>query len=231
MNLAHLPVLQQFIFVLAALVLLTSFSLLAQPRITSSIYSFAWQGFMVALVTTLVAYTSENHHLYWSALLTFALKAALIPWMLHGLVKKLNMERASEQIEHGIIMVLVGAALVIFSYWVVLPIEKLELAATRNIIAISLAVVLLGMWLMVSRRQVVTQVLGFMSIENGLFLAAVSATKGMPLVVELGVAFDVLVAAVLFGVFFFHISESIESLNVDEFNRLTSLDTPSKEKA
>ena len=118
-------------------------------------------------------------------------------------------------------MVLTGAALVIFAYWVALPIERLEMAGTRNIIAVSLSIVLLGLWMMIARHQVVAQVLGFMSMENGLFLAAVASTRGMPLVVELGVAFDVLVAAVLFGVFFFHIHESIESLDVDRLNRLT----------
>ena len=109
----------------------------------------------------------------------------------------------------------------VFSYWVSLPIAALELAATRNVIAISLAVVLLGLLMMVSRTQAVAQVLGFMSMENGLFLAAVSATHGMPLVVELGVAFDVLVAMILFGVFFFQIRSSIDSLDVDRLNRLT----------
>jgi hydrogenase-4 component E len=82
-------------------------------------------------------------------------------------------------------------------------------------------VVLLGLLMMVARRQAVSQVIGFMSMENGLFLAAVAATSGMPLVVELGVAFDVLVAAVLFGVFFLQIRDSIDSLDVDRLNRLT----------
>jgi hydrogenase-4 component E len=219
--LAHLPLLEQGIFVLAALVLFTSFSLLAQTRLTSAIHSFAWQGAMVALVTALVAMVSHIHHLYLSALLTFSLKSLLIPWMLHRLVRRLNMEREVEMISHPAILLLTGAGLVIFSYWIALPIEKLGLGNTRNIVAISLSVVLLGLWMMVSRRQVIAQVLGFMSMENGLFLAAVASTKGMPLVVELGVAFDVLVAAVLFGVFFFHISESIESLDVDRLNRLS----------
>jgi hydrogenase-4 component E len=110
--------------------------------------------------------------------------------------------------------------LVIFSYWLVLPIVHVDLVFTRNIVAVSLAVVLIGMLMMVVRQQAVAQVLGFMSMENGLFLAAVSATGGMPLVVELGVAFDVLVAMVLFGVFFYHIRESIDSLDVDRLNRL-----------
>lgn len=221
MNLTDLPIMEQAIFVLAALVLFASFALLSQTRLISSIHSFAWQGAMVALVTSLVAATSSTPHLYLSALLTLSLKSMLIPWMLHRLVRRLNMEREVEMISHPAILMLTGAALVVFSYWIALPIEKLGLGNTRNIVAISLSVVLLGLWMMVSRRQVIAQVLGFMSMENGLFLAAVASTGGMPLVVELGIAFDVLVAAVLFGVFFFHISESIESLDVDYLSRLS----------
>ena len=108
----------------------------------------------------------------------------------------------------------------IFCYWVVLPIERMELTATRNVIAVSLAVVVLGLLMMVTRRQAVSQVVGFMAMENGLFLAAVTATSVMPLVVELGVAFDILVAAVLFGVFFLQIRDAIDSLDVDRLNRL-----------
>ncbi|HFE48002.1 MAG TPA: formate hydrogenlyase [Chromatiaceae bacterium] len=221
MNLTQLPLQEQAILVLAALTLLASFSMLAQSRLTSAVHSFAWQGVMVAAVTALVAAVTHAYHLYLSALLTFSLKGLLIPWMLHRLVRRLNLEREVEHIAHPALIVLFGALLVILAYWIALPIERLQLASTRNIIAISLSIVLLGLWLMIARRQVVTQVLGFMSMENGLFLAAVASTRGMPLVVELGIAFDVLVAAVLFGVFFFHIHESIESLDTGKLNRLT----------
>ncbi len=224
MNLAQLPLLEQMIFVLAALALLASFSLLAQGRLTAGIHTFALQGFIIAAVTTLVAAVGGITHLYLSALLTLSLKSLLIPWMLHRLVRRLNLERHMDSIKHPALVLLAGAGLVVFSYWIVLPIERLDMTSTRNIIAISLSIVLLGLWMMVARHQVITQVLGFMSMENGLFLAAVASTRGMPLVVELGVAFDVLVAAVLFGVFFFHISESIESLDVDSLNRLTEQD-------
>ena len=167
-----------------------------------------------------MAWTAGEPHLYISATLTLALKALLIPWMLHRLVRRLDLDRHTESLAWPALTLLGGATLVLFSYWVVLPIERLELAATRNIIAISLAVVLLGMVLMIARRQIVQEVIGFMSIENGLFLAAVATSHGMPLVVELGVAFDVLVAAILFGVFFLQIRESIESLDADRLDRL-----------
>ncbi len=219
MNLVQLSLLEQAVFVLAALILFLSFTLLAQSRLVSGIHVFAWQGAVLAGATALVA-ASGAHHLFISAGLTLLLKALLIPWMLHRQVRKLELERHVETLPHAALVLMGGAALVIFSYWVVVPIERLELLATRNIISLSLAVVLLGLLIMVTRRQAVTQVIGFMSMENGLFLAAVAATHGMPLVVELGVAFDVLVAAVLFGVFFLHISESIDSLDTDRLNRL-----------
>jgi hydrogenase-4 component E len=106
---------------------------------------------------------------------------------------------------------------------VALPIVHLSGLATRNTIAVSIAVVLLGMLLMIARKKAVAQVIGFMSIENGLFFSAVVSTYGMPLIVELGVAFDVLVAAILFGVFFFHMSESFDSLDVDRLTRLSEV--------
>ncbi|HEY5604588.1 MAG TPA: formate hydrogenlyase [Gammaproteobacteria bacterium] len=221
MNLEHLSLLQQLMIVLAAVVLFTSFVLLEQARLVAAIHVFAWQGVLVSLVTAIVAASGGLLHLFFSAALTFGLKALLIPWMLHRLVRRLQLDRHREPLPRPALVVMAALALVIFSYWLVLPIVQEELIFTRNIVAVSLAVVLIGLLMMVIRTQAVAQVLGFMSMENGLFLAAVSATGGMPLVVELGVAFDVLVAMVLFGVFFFQIRESIDSLDVDRMNRLT----------
>lgn len=221
MSFVSLSSLQQTVLLLAALALFASFALLAQARLVSAIHVFAWQGALVAAVTTVVAVTDHAHHLYYSAVLTLALKALLIPWMLHRLTRRLGLDRCVETLGRPALTMMTGVALVIFSYWLVLPMVQQDLAFTRNIVAVSLAVVLIGLLTMVSRHQAVVQVLGFMSMENGLFLAAVSATAGMPLVVELGVAFDVLVAMVLFGVFFFQIRESIDSLDVDRLNRLT----------
>lgn len=221
MSITQLPLLQQLVLVLAALVLFTSFVLLAQARLVSAIHAFAWQGGLVAAVTGVVAVAGHSPHLYFSALLTLLLKALLIPWMLHRLVHRLELDRHVDLLRRPALVVMAAVALVIFSYWLVLPMVQQELTFTRNIVAISLAVVLIGLLMMVFRQQAVVQVLGFMSMENGLFLAAVSATGGMPLVVELGVAFDVLVAMVLFGVFFFQIRANIDTLDVDRLNRLT----------
>ncbi len=227
MTLNALTLLQQFLILLAGLSLFVSFILIAQPRLVAAIHSFAWQGVLVSALTLTAAMTNQAPPLYFSAGLTLVLKGLFIPWLLHRLALRLGLEGHSETLRWPELVLLAGVFLVIFSYWLVEPMVERELIFTRNIIAVSLAVVLLGFLMMVFRTQAVAQVLGFMSMENGLFLAAVSATTGMPMVVELGVAFDVLVAAVLFGVFFFQIRESIDSLDVDRLNRLA--ETPDVE--
>lgn len=217
----RLHLIEQAILTLAALVLVTSFALLAQSRVVATIKMFAWQGALLALVTALVAWDTGQTDLYFSAVLTATLKAWFIPWFLERQARKLGILRDIDAVVRPGLTLLAAGAIVIFCYNVALPIEQLAESITRDAIAVSLAVVMLGMLMLVTRRKAITQVVGFMSLENGLFFAAVTATHGMPMVVELGVAFDVLVAAVVFGVFFFHIRDSIESLDVDKLNRLS----------
>ncbi len=224
MQFANLSLFEQAVMVMAAMILFTSFLLLASQRLVVLIRIFAWQGVLLALVTALVAYVSNRHHLYISALLTLGLKALLIPWMLHRLVHRFGIQNFAESMVQPALLLLGGAGLVVFSYYVALPIETLSTAVTRNTIAVSLAVVLLSLLLIITRRKAVSQVIGFMSLENGLFFAAVASTFGMPMVVELGVAFDVLVAAILFGVFFFQIRASFDSLDTDRLTRLREVD-------
>lgn len=221
MSYLALPLLEQAILTLAALVLASAFALLAQSRVVATIHVFAIQGFLLAAITLLVAFDTGELHLYISAALTLALKALFIPWLLVRLARQLQILRDWDAVIRPGITLLAAGALVIFCYSVVQPIEHYAAGITRDAIALSLAVVMLSLLMLVTRRKAVTQVVAFMALENGMFFAAVTATQGMPLVVELGIAFDVLVAAVIFGVFFFHIRDSIESLDVDQLNRLS----------
>lgn len=205
---------------LAAMIVFTAFVMLAQGKVITLINTFALQGLLLAMITVVVAKVLGYRHLYISAGLTLVLKAILIPWLLRYLVIRMGLHRQVDPSERPVQLMLIGASLVVFSYYVTLPVVRLSMLETRNILAVSMATIFLGMLLMISRRQAVTHVLGFMTIENGLFFSAVVSTYGMPMVVELGIAFDVLVAAVLFGVFFFQIRESIDTLDVDQLNRL-----------
>lgn len=224
MLIATLTLPEQVVLTLAALILLSSFLLLAQVRLDSLINTFALQGLLICVATVLMAFIAGKYHLLISAALTLFLKVFFIPGQLRLLIIRLDIRREVEVIGSPMLVMLFAAALVLFSYYVVLPIRELSLLSTRNTIAISLAVVLIGMLIVISRRKAVAQVVGFMSLENGLFFAAVVSTYGMPMVVELGIAFDVLVAVILFGVFFFHIRTEIGSLDTDRLNRLTEVE-------
>ncbi len=210
----------QLINFLAALLLLIAFAMLSQRRILSLIYLFAWQGFVLALSTTIVAYSTGQYHLYYSAFLTLLLKAFLLPWLLPRLIIRLTIKWDVETLINIPTTMLVGIALVIFAFNLAAPISQLANTITRSTLGIAMASVLLSFLMMITRRKAVPQVVGFLAMENGLFFAATSATYGMPLVVELGIALDVLVGTFIFGIFFFQIRETFDSLEIKHLEKL-----------
>jgi hydrogenase-4 component E len=216
----QIPFTLQFINLLAAMLLLIVFAMLTQRRILSLINLFAWQGAVLAVSTGVVAYSTAQPHLYYSAGLTLLLKVMLLPWLLHRLIRKLNVRWDVETLLNIPTTMLVGIALVIFSFNLAAPITQLAQGITRGLIGIALACVLLSLLMMLTRRKAVSQVVAFLSLENGLFFAATSATQGMPLVVELGIALDVLVATFIFGIFFFQLRETFDSLDITHMEKL-----------
>ncbi len=216
----QIPFILQFVNLLASLLLLVVFAMLSQRRILSLINLFAWQGGILALSTFVVAYSTHQHHLYYSAGLTLVLKVLLLPWLLHRLVRKLKIRWDVEPLINIPATMLVGIGLVIFAFNLAAPIAQLAEGITRGLIGIALASVLLSLLMMLTRRKAVTQVVAFLSLENSLFFAATSATQGMPLVVEFGIALDVLVATFIFGIFFFQIRETFDSLDIAHMEKL-----------
>ncbi len=216
----QIPFTLQLINLLASLLLLVAFAMLTQRRILSLIKLFALQGLVLSLSTFVVAFSSEQYHLYFSAGLTLLLKVLLLPWLLHRLIHKLNVRWDVETMINIPTTMLVGIGLVIFAFNLAAPIAQLAEGITRSLIGIALASVLLSLLMMLTRRKAVSQVVAFLSLENGLFFAATSATQGMPLVVELGIALDVLVATFIFGIFFFQIRETFDSLDITHMEKL-----------
>lgn len=210
----------QLVNLLAAVLLLVVFAMLAQRRILSLINLFAWQGVLLVLSSVIVAWSSAQHHLYYSAGLTLVLKVLLLPWLLHRLIRKLNVKQEVETLINIPTTMLIGIALVIFAFNLAAPISQLAEGITRGLIGIALACVLLSLLIMLTRRKAVTQVVAFLALENSLFFAATSATHGMPLVVEFGIALDVLVATFIFGIFFFQIRETFDSLDITHMEKL-----------
>ncbi|MCG6551307.1 MAG: formate hydrogenlyase [Candidatus Magnetominusculus sp. LBB02] len=216
----NLQILAQVNSFLAALVLLTSFAMLSQRKINSLVILFAWQGLFLSINTAVVGYVASKHHLYISSILTLSIKVILLPYILHVLVVRLKIKKEMETIVNIPTTMLIGIALVIFSYHLTAPVREMSTLITRSILAVALATVMIGLLMMITRKHAVTQIIGFLAMENGLFFAATSATYGMPLVVELGVALDVLIAAFIFGIFFFQISTTFDSLSVEQMESL-----------
>jgi hydrogenase-4 component E len=215
-----LPLSSQIINLLAALLLLLAFAMLTQRRILSLINVFALQGFVLGVSTLVVAHSTSQPHLYYSAALTLALKVVLLPWILHRLIRALNVRWDVETLINPPATMLIGIVLVIFAFNLAAPISQIAGTVTKSTLGIATASILLSFLMMITRRKAVSQVIGFLAMENGLFFAATSATYGMPMVVELGIALDVLVGTLIFGVFFFHIRETFESLDIHHLEKL-----------
>jgi hydrogenase-4 component E len=214
------PIYAQLINLLAAVLLLLSFAMLSQRRVLSLIDLFAWQGLALAVSTAIVAYATRQPHLYASAGLTLALKVVLLPWLLHRLIRRLDVKWDVEGLINIPTTMLVGIVLVVFSFNLALPISQLASTVTRATLGIAMACVMLSFLMMITRRKAIPQVIGFLSMENGLFFAATSATYGMPMVVELGIALDVLVGMLILGVFFFQIRDQFDSLDLKHLEKL-----------
>lgn len=216
----NIPLTSQLINMCAALLLLIAFAMLSQRRILSLINLFALQGLILAFSTTLVAYTSHQHHLYYSAGMTLMLKVLVLPWVLHRLIRKLNIKWDVETMFNIPTIMLVGLALVIFAFNLAAPISQMAGTITKSTLGIAMASVLLSFLMMITRSKAVPQVVGFLAMENGLFFAATSATYGMPMVVELGIALDVLVGMLILGIFFFQIRVAFDSLDLHHMEKL-----------
>jgi hydrogenase-4 component E len=199
-------------------VLVLSFALLYQRRLFGVIKIYALQALLLAAAAAWQAHAQDAPHLYITAGIALVFKAMVIPIALHRIIVYLNIHRTLETaLGIGPTMV-VGVALVALSILLVLPVTAASGALTRESLAAALSIVLLGLLMMITRRNAVSQVVGFMSLENGLILAAVGV-NGMPLVVELSIAFSVMVAFIIFGVFFFHIRERFDTLDVHDIER------------
>lgn len=210
----------QLLNLCAALLLLSSFAMLAQRRVDNLVNLLAVQGVLLVVATLLLAWRTGQAHLYLSAGLTLALKVLFLPWLFHRLIRRLEVHWDAKPLLGISGTMLVGVLVVIFAFGLAQPISALASTVARSSIGIAIAVIFLSFVTMITRRTAMSQVVGFLSMENGLFFGGLSATYGMPMIVELGVALDVLVAVLVLGIFFFQIREQFDSLDLHHFESL-----------
>jgi hydrogenase-4 component E len=202
------------------LLLLTSFGIVAQRRLSACVDLFALQSVFLALAAALVAFFTGLTHIYVAALLAIAIKAVVIPRILKRVIEHVNVKREVELLINVPPSLLICGVLVILAFSMTRPLGGLGGLPTKDSLAIALAIVLIGVFTMIARKKAVTQVVGFLVVENGVFLAATSAAYGMPLIVELGLSFDLLVAALIIGIYTHRLQDAFDSVDVSKLTRL-----------
>ena len=198
---------------LAGGLVLVSFMMLYQDRLGGLINTYALHALVLTASVAWQAFAHDAPHLYVTAVMTLLFKVAVIPVVLHRIIRRFGIHRDIENVVGIGLTMLTGMALVALSLVVMLSITADADPLAREDLAMALAVVLLGLLLMVTRRNAIGQVVGFMSLENGLVLAA-SGARGMPLVVEISVAFSVLVAFIVIGIVLFRIRERFDTVDL-----------------
>ena len=216
----HPDIGSQLVNLCSALLLLTCFAIIAQRRLSACVDLFALQSVFLAVTAALVAFLTGAHHIYIAAALTVIIKAIVLPRILKAVIERLNVTRELVLNINIPSSLLICGALVILAFYITQPIISLGFLLTQDSLAIALAIVLIGFFIMIARKKAVTQVIGFLVIENGLFLGATAAAYGMPLIVELGVFFDILVAGLIIVVYTHRLQDTFDSVDTSKLTEL-----------
>ena len=204
---------------MGGVMLLCAFSLLSQRRLAAMITLYQAEAFTLAAAAFWQGFAQGAWDLYLTGLITLVIKAILLPIGLRQIVQRLNLIRAVETAMPVGLSMILGLALIGVAVLVVLPVSVSAVSLTREDLAISLSIVLLGFLVMTTRRNALAQVIGFLSTENGLVLAA-TGMPGMPFVAELSVALLVLLAFLVLGVFLLRIRAHFDTLDLSGIEQI-----------
>jgi len=204
----------------SSLVLLFGLILLWRRGLTAYVTAFAWQSIVLSVVIGFVAYFGDDSELYWVASGLFVLKVIVIPRLLKRMERRFAAERELEPYVNTATSLVIAGLLVLFGYAITRPLVALSQLPTRAGMPLAMGLVLVSLFVVISRKKALTQVVGFLMLENGLTLLAVLGTYGIPLIVELGVFLDVLMGFLVMQIFIYQIHETFESIDVEQLNRL-----------
>ena len=206
--------------ILAVLMLMLTIVLIGSSRLRVCIWAYALRSFVLALVSGLIAYFSGIHHIYVATGVSIALKVIVIPGFLFYIINKIKIKEDVESFINYTLSLLIACGLILIAYYSTESILKFENVFMRHCLPVSLAITLLGFFVMISRKKAITQILGLLAMEDGLFFAALSTSYGMPLVVELGVFFDILVSVIIMGIYVYRIKETFDTIDTDSLREL-----------
>jgi len=220
MNAPSSEVASQLITLMAAGMLVIQLLMVVQRMLLTNIRLFALQSLMLAVIAGVIAFFHNAPHVYLVAGLTVGGKVLILPWLLNRLVRRVQIDQEIEPLLNSTASMLLCGGLTLLGYVVARPFTSLGQLG-NNTLAIAFTLLLTGLFLMFNRRKAITQVLALLSVENGVMLAAVALTTyGMPLVVELGIFFDVMVAVMVLGILVYRIRETFSSMDVGKLTQL-----------
>ena len=220
MNPLNIQTASNLITLLASFMLVLQLLLAVQSMLVTNIRLFALQSLLLAAIAAVVGFAYGAWHVYVVALLTILGKVFFLPWRLEKLVRQIRIEQEIRPFVNMPASMLICGALTVLAYVVARPITSLERLGS-NTLAVAIALLLTGFFLMINRRKAITQVLALLTMENGVMLAAIALTTyGMPLVVEIGIFFDVVIAVMVLGILVFRIRETFSSMDVSKLNQL-----------
>jgi hydrogenase-4 component E len=204
----------------SSLTLLFVFVLLGRRGVPAYVNAFAWQSIVLAGVTAVVAHYGQRSDLYWVAGLLVVVKGVGIPWLLRRMEQRFHAERELEPYVNTATSLVIAGLLVLLAYTISRPLVALSRLPTRAGMPLAMGLILVSLFVLVSRKKAITQVIGFLMLENGLALLAVLGTYGVPLIVELGVFLDALLGFLVMQIFVYQIHETFESIDVERLSRL-----------
>jgi hydrogenase-4 component E len=204
----------------AAGMLVTAYLMVGQKALFTTIRLYGAQSMLLALVAATIAFSEGRHDLYVTAGLTMVLKGILIPWFLMRVIDRIGIRREIEPFLNVPVSLLVCVGLTVVGYRVSTGFPEGVRGVSHHLIGVALSLLLIGLFLMVTRKKAITQILALMTIENAVFLVAVGITTGMPLVVELGISFDVILAVLILAVMVRRIVDRFESMDVSRLSKL-----------
>jgi len=204
----------------AAGMLVSAYLMVGQKALFTTIRLYGLQSLLLAVVATTMAISESRHELFVTAALTVVLKTILIPWFLMRTVDRIGIQREIEPFLNVPVSLLICLGLTVVGYRVSTGFEQGSQQVTHHLIGVALSLLLIGMFLMVTRKKAITQILALLTVENAVFLVAVGVTTGMPLVVEFGIAFDVILAVLVLGILVQRIVGRFESMDVSRLSNL-----------
>jgi hydrogenase-4 component E len=213
----------RLVTLMAALVLVLQIAMVGQRWLVMNIRLFGAQSFLLACIAAAIAWYNHEPHIYFAAALTLVIKAFLVPILLERLVDRIEVRHEIAPVVNVPISIVISGGLTLVAYIVSESFYHPDAEPSglgHNTLAVAISVFLIGFFMMLNRRKALTQVLALLSLENGVALAAFCLTYGMPLIVELGVFFDVLVAVMVLAILVYRIRETFESMDVSKMRRL-----------